>query len=130
MLFCFGSALLLASCGAPPPDSTTNPGTPASQTSSEMVGSQLESPEGVVTDAPPVATSKPLDLTRSSSFDEMIDSAYINTDDQDDLLPDLFADQGREAKTRASGRLIMSEEEKALTESVEGVELKLEVPVN
>lgn len=82
--------------------------------------------------SPAPSKTKPLDLSRNAldSLKQATADGAEDSQDPNNLLPDLFEDKSTKSGARASGRVLMREDEKASMQSIEGVELKLEVPIN
>ncbi|MFK7915485.1 MAG: hypothetical protein AB8B93_16335 [Pseudomonadales bacterium] len=82
----------------------------------------------------PEPTSKPLDLSRDvlEPLEQSAVDGSLGATGQDNLLPDLFAESTDSAGARTSGRVLMRDEDGGATsglQRVEGLELKVEVPV-
>ncbi len=127
--------LLVAGCDTSPSDpqgsdqpSTTQP--TADEPQPQTPTSAVSTPSPTPAIKPAKSNPKPLNLSRGTNLDSLEDTTDIGGDDPDNLLPDLFKDQSKRSGARASGRVLMSETEEASLQAIEGVEFKLEVPVN
>ena len=67
-----------------------------------------------------------LDLSR----DMLDEPGSADLEDPDQVLPDLFEDQGEEGRVRVSGKVLTKEEAESLQSSVDGAEVRLELKTN
>lgn len=134
LLLSIGCALLVAGCDTPQPKSPSKPD--QSNATQESIG-ESKTAERTATSSNPEPTTNqtnidptPLDLSRGTNLESLDDATDIGGAEPGNLLPDLFDDQSSKTGARASGRVLMSEAEEASIQAIEGVEFKLEVPVN
>ena len=107
------------------PVGTSAPSAAADQTAKNQ---SHQDPPGIAeTSAQP---AKPLDLTRGDNLQSLDEATSAAGDEPSNLLPDLFDDKSARTGARVSGRVLMNDVEKISADAVEGVEFKLEVPVN
>lgn len=120
--------LLVAGCDTPKPEQSSKPD--QSSATHEAIAEPKTAAPQVANSNPESAAPKPLDLSRNNNLESLGGVTDMGGDDPDKLLPDLFKDQPGKTGARASGRVLMSETEEASLQAIEGVEFKLEVPVN
>ena len=90
---------------------------------------QSGSGDAAASEAQPVNTTEEsapsLNLSRDLISDGEVEEELA---DAENVLPDMFAEEADQPKTRISGKVLTKEEAQTLTDSVDGVELKIEVP--
>lgn len=126
--------LLATGCDTPEPKSPSKPD-PSSATQESIA--EPKTTKRTATSSKPKPTTnqtntdpKPLDLSRGTNLESLDEATDIGGTEPGNLLPDLFEDQPSKTGARASGRVLMSETEESSMQAIEGVEFKLEVPVN
>ena len=78
------------------------------------------------------APTKPLDLSRDAlqSMDQVTQEFDEALPAQKNLLPNLFDNEAKQTGTKTSGRVLMNKDAQDVVQGIEGVEFKVEVPVN
>ena len=120
-------AMLLGGCEGSAPDASAKAPEADPQTAIEAASqTKLTTPEP--TPPPP----KTLNLSREAleQWEQAGSSQQPATTDPDNMLPDLFEGGASDKRTRTSGRVLMREDAQSALQGIEGVEFKVEVPVN
>jgi hypothetical protein len=124
-LLLLSAVVVMTACSETPNEQGQSDQQPSEQSIEQLNKQSMDVPS-----TSPVQTSLDLSSDHIAELEQSLSDSSAEITDADSLLPDMFEDTGDAPRTKLSGKVLTKEEAESMQDSLDGVELKIEVKTN